>query len=147
MRAHPAWPLLGTALLLPGIAAADPAPNLKPPSVAGPALLQAAVGDRMSYTGLAPAKVIPDLCLYRYRVTTTSPQCQQHVDQALGYYYSYVWMEAARSFETALRYDPDCAFAYWGLSKSLEKWGKPNHTAALQKAQALLPRAGHREQL
>jgi hypothetical protein len=60
----------------------------------------------MKMTGLAPSKLVPDLCLLRYRISTTSPKCQAFFDQALGYFYSYVWMEAARSFETALQYDP-----------------------------------------
>ena len=58
--------------------------------------------------GLAPAKLFPGLCLVRNRVSTTSEPCQSYFDQGLGYFYSYVWMEAARSFETATRHDPDC---------------------------------------
>lgn len=102
---------------------------------------------KMPLTGLAPAKVIPDLCKVTYRVSTTSPQCQEHFDQGLGYFYSYVWMEAARSFETAARHDPNCAMAWWGLSRALERWGKRNQNDALKKAQELMSRASHREQL
>jgi tetratricopeptide (TPR) repeat protein len=101
---------------------------------------------KMPFTGLPPAKIIPNLCLLKYRVSTSSPQCQAFFDQGLGYYYSYVWMEAARSFETATRHDPDCALAWWGLSRALERWGKSNHTQALQKADDLQARASHREQ-
>src|SRR5579875_4168083 len=79
---------------------------------------------KMPMTGLAPAKLVPNLCLVRYRISTTSPECQAFFDQALGYFYSYVWMEAARSFETALQYDPKCPMAWWGLSQALERWGK-----------------------
>src|SRR5262245_43105141 len=53
---------------------------------------------RLPLCGLAPAKLVPDLCLVRYRISTSSPECQAFFDQGLGYYYSYVWMEAARSF-------------------------------------------------
>jgi Tfp pilus assembly protein PilF len=101
---------------------------------------------KMSMTGLAPAKLVPDLCLVRYRISTTSPECQAFFDQALGYFYSYVWMEAARSFETALQYDAECPLAWWGLSRALERWGKKNHTKALLKASKLQDRASHREQ-
>src|SRR5439155_11533812 len=76
-----------------------------------------------------------------------SPECQAFFDQGLGYLYSYVWMEAARSFDTAAKHDPDCAMAWWGLSRAIEKWGKGQHSEALKKAQELLPRASHREQL
>jgi Tfp pilus assembly protein PilF len=102
--------------------------------------------DKMSMTGLAPSKLAPNLCLVRYRISTTSPDCQAFFDQGLGYFYSYVWMEAARSFETALQYDPDCPLAWWGLSRALERWGKSNHTEALLKASKLQARASHREQ-
>jgi pentatricopeptide repeat protein len=102
--------------------------------------------DRMPITGLAPAPVIPDLCLLKYRVSTASPQCQALFDQGLGYLYSYVWMEAARSFETATRADPNCAMAWWGLSQALERWGKGDANAALRKAHDLRERASHREQ-
>jgi hypothetical protein len=155
MRLH-CYELLGVAMFFPLIAAAEapqpavkpvPSATLKPPSIAGAALAQAAIGERMFYSGLAPSKLVPDLCVYKYRITTTSPECQRFVDQGLGYYYSYVWMEAARSFETALQYDPNCAFAYWGLSRALEKWSKPHHLAPLQLAQSLFTKAGQREQL
>jgi len=128
----------------------------------------------MPVTGLAPAVYVPDLCLVRYPVGTRSGECQRFVDQGLGYYYSYVWMEAARCFETALEHDPDCAVAWLGLNRALEKWaktappkpdalfavggagtaaklpdryGKPPPTYALERAKALLPKASHREQL
>lgn len=131
--------------------------------------------DTLPLTGLAPAKLFPDLCKYQYRVTTQSAECQKLCDQALGFYYSYVWIEAARSFETALRHDPDCAMAWLGLHKSFEKWSGgtkvPNATPllalagvtpqvqlpdrlakaprdyALERAKALMPKASHREQL
>jgi Tfp pilus assembly protein PilF len=102
---------------------------------------------KMPMTGLAPAKLVPGLCLVRYRISTTSPECQAFFDQALGYFYSYVWMEAARSFETALQYDPQCPLAWWGLSRALERWGKKNHTEALLKASQFQERASDREQM
>lgn len=128
----------------------------------------------MPITGLTPAVHVPDLCHLRYPVATRSAECQTFVDEGLGYFYSYVWMEAARSFETALRHDPDCGFAWLGLHRALEKWaktsppspaplfavggtglkarlpdryGKSPATYALERAKALLPKAGHREQL
>ncbi len=109
--------------------------------VAGPKLPA-----KLALTGLAPSKLVPDLCIVRYRISTTSPECQAFFDQGLGYFYSYVWMEAARSFETALGYDPECPLAWWGLSRALERWGKKNHTEALLKASKFQARASHREQ-
>lgn len=98
-------------------------------------------------TGLADAKLFPDLCVYRYRAGTVSSEAQQFIDQGLGFYYSYVWMEAARSFEMATRHDPECAFAWWGLSRSLDKWNKRDAaTKAAERAQELQPLASDREQ-
>ena len=76
---------------------------------------QATDPNALPVTKLAPAKLIPNLCLLKYQVTTESPECQEFFDQGLGYYYSYVWMEAARSFEMATKHDPNCAMAWWGL--------------------------------
>ncbi len=109
-----------------------------------PLAAQTKLPDTLPLTKLPPAKVTPNLCTLHYRIGTRSPECQIHFDQGLGYFYSYVWMEAARSFETAAHYDPDCAAAYYGLSRAMEEW-KGGHTEALKKAQALLPKASDRE--
>lgn len=127
------WSLLLGLALLPGQGTAS--------SPAKPA------DDKLPMTGLPPAKLFPGLCVVSYRVSTESPECQKFFDQGLGYFYSYVWMEAARSFETATRHDPHCALAWWGLSRALEQWRKGDHTKALQKAYDLRERANDREQL
>jgi tetratricopeptide (TPR) repeat protein len=111
----------------------------------------------MPLSGLAPAKPASEICVLRYRVGTSSPECQAFFDQALAYYYSYVWMEAARSFETAAQHDPDCAMAWWGLSRALEPPGalpgapgwsnRDRADKALQKAKEKMPLASHREQM
>src|SRR5437870_1687706 len=93
--------------------------------------------DKLAITKLAPAKVLPNLCVYKYRVSTSSAECQALVDQGLAFYYSYVWMEAARSFETATKHDPNCAMAWLGLSRALETWGRGDALAALRKAKEL----------
>lgn len=103
--------------------------------------------DKLPLSKLAPAKLMPNLCVLKYHITTSSPECQAFFDQGLGFFYSYVWMEAARSFETAAKHDPKCAMAWWGLTRALEKWGRGNHADALKKAQELLPSASHRESL
>ncbi len=129
---------------------------------------------KLPITGLLASVHAPELCKYHYRVSTASDECQKFCDEAYGYYYSYVWIEAARSFETALKHDPDCAMAWLGLHRSLEKWGKsakpkPDlvlaitggalqpklpeqftkapHDYALEQARKLMPKASHRENL
>src|SRR3954464_9395730 len=114
---------------------------------AGPLAAQAKLPDTLPLTKLPPAKVTPNLCALHYRVGTRSPECQAHFDQGLGYFYSYVWMEAARSFESALEHDPNCPMAYWGLYRALDYWKKSDAaTKALLKANELKERASHREQ-
>ncbi len=139
---------LSLALLTVSSAAAQ-----MPPADVGPPTPAAFVGpptpveEKLSVTGLPPAKLFPGLCLLHYRVSTSSPECQALFDQGLGFHYSYVWMEAARSFETATKRDPECALAWWGLSRALEKWNKRDAaTKALIKAHDLRHRASHREQ-
>ncbi len=83
---------------------------------------------KMPLSGLTPAKPMFDACIYRYGVGTSKPECQSFVDQGLGMYYSYVYIEAVRSFETATRIDPDCAYAWLMLSRSIERYGRGNTT-------------------
>jgi hypothetical protein len=102
---------------------------------------------KMPLSGLTPARLFPGICLVHYRVTTTSEPCQAYFDQGLGYFYSYVWIEAARSFETAVQRDPDCALAWWGLARALDEWKKPAQAKkALLEANEHKARASFREQ-
>ncbi|MBN9524092.1 hypothetical protein J0H58_37210 [bacterium] len=154
--------------------AQDSLPSPRPKAAPAPGTPVPKV-EKLPLTGLAPAKPMPDACTYRYGVGTTNRECQAFVDQALGMYYSYVWIEAARGFETALKHDPNCAYAWLMLSRSLEKWGKTGaapsalpyvavlggpasaklpdrvgRTAAeyaLEKAKQLMPQTSHRERL
>ena len=103
--------------------------------------------DQLPHTKLPPAKLIPNLCVVKYRVSTSSPECQAFFDQGLAFFYSYVWAEAARSFETATKYDPDCAMAWWGLGRACDKWGQAAYAPPLKKAQELTAGASHRESL
>ncbi len=106
-----------------------------------------ATTDFLAFSRLPPAKYQPGLCLLTYRVSTHSDECQKLFDQGLGYFYSYVWHEAARSFETATRLDPQCAMAWWGLARSLQQWGSRSGKAndALKKANELRQQASYSE--
>jgi hypothetical protein len=56
-------------------------------------------------------------------------------------------MEAARSFETATLKDPNCAMAWWGLSRAQERWGQGgDQNKSLLKANELKERVSYREQ-
>jgi tetratricopeptide (TPR) repeat protein len=49
-------------------------------------------------------------------VTASSPEAQAFYDQGIAYLNSFVWIEAARSFNQALRLDKSMAMAHLGLS-------------------------------
>ena len=80
-------------------------------------------------------------------VTTTSPEAQAFYDQGLNYLHGYVWIEAARSFQQALRHDPGLAMAYLGLSRVHSGLDDPDGARrALTAAQARAAQASGREQ-
>lgn len=60
-----------------------------------------------------------------------SKEAQAFYDQGLAYLHSFVWIEAARSFNAALRSDPTLAMAHLGLSIAFTELNRP---AGAQKA-------------
>jgi len=49
-------------------------------------------------------------------ITTTSREAQQAFDRGLVLVYAFDHEEAARAFQAAVRHDPRCAMAYWGVA-------------------------------
>jgi Tetratricopeptide repeat len=47
------------------------------------------------------------------------PDAQQQFDQAMLYQHSFWYRASQKSFEEALKADPECAIAYWGIALSL----------------------------
>jgi tetratricopeptide (TPR) repeat protein len=79
-------------------------------------------------------------------VTTSSREAQAFYGQGIAYLHSYVWIEAARSFNQALRHDSDLAMAYLGLSyaySGLEDTDAAN--AMFAKARSLASRTSEGE--
>ena len=80
------------------------------------------------------------------KVTTSSTDAQAFYNQGVAYLHSYVWIEAARSFNHALRLDPKLAMAYVGLSRAYSGLEDPKAAReALGKAEALASGASERE--
>ncbi|QEF98331.1 Tetratricopeptide repeat protein [Stieleria maiorica] len=48
-------------------------------------------------------------------ITTASDDAQRYFDQGLNFAYAFNHDEAIRSFQQALRFDKDCAMAWWGI--------------------------------
>ena len=61
----------------------------------------------------------------RDTASTSSKQAQALYDQGLAYLHSYVWIEAARSFNAALEIDPKLALAHVGLSIAYVELSRP----------------------
>jgi len=71
-------------------------------------------------------------------VSTASKPAQSFYDQGLAYLHSFVWLEAARSFNQALRLDPTLAMAHLGLTIAYtELNAAPAAHAAIDRAKAL----------
>ncbi|HUK88829.1 MAG TPA: tetratricopeptide repeat protein [Blastocatellia bacterium] len=80
-------------------------------------------------------------------VTTSSSEAQKYFDQGLSYLHSYVWIEAARSFNQALRSDPNLAMAQLGLSYAYSGLGAGAAAKSImEKARARLPQLSGLEQ-
>ncbi len=76
------------------------------------------------------------------KASTTSAEAQAFYQQGVAYLHSYVWVEAARSFNQALRLDPKLAMAWVGLSRAWSGLDDPQAArAAAERAQALAEHA------
>ncbi len=65
------------------------------------------------------APLLDTLGEYHRPVTTTSPLAQSYFDQGLRMIYGYYFTEAVASFREAIRLDPNCAMAYWGMALAI----------------------------
>lgn len=85
-----------------------------------------------------------------FPITTKSPEAQAWFNQGVGQLHGFWNFEAERSFRMVLKYDPDCAMAYWGLAMSHTVFGAGNTKRAYQftrRAAALKSTVSRREQL
>lgn len=65
-----------------------------------------------------PIALLDNIGHLNQKVSTDSPEAQDYYNQGLALLYSYVWIDAARSFHEALRRDPELAMAELGLAKA-----------------------------
>jgi tetratricopeptide (TPR) repeat protein len=81
-------------------------------------------------------------------VSTSSKEAQAYYDQGLAYLHGYVWIEAARSFNQALRIDPRLAIARAELSVAYTELNQLTAARnALERARALAPQAAEHDRL
>jgi tetratricopeptide (TPR) repeat protein len=68
------------------------------------------------WSAAAPMPLLEGLGPHRHPVTTKSPEAQKYFDQGLNLLFGFNHGAAIRSFEEAVRLDPTCAMAYWGVA-------------------------------
>lgn len=56
-----------------------------------------------------------DLGSYTRKITTSSPHAQSWFDRGFIWSYAFNHEESARCFGRAIKDDPECAMAYWGV--------------------------------
>ncbi|MBI4751298.1 MAG: hypothetical protein HY774_22690 [Acidobacteria bacterium] len=84
-------------------------------------------------------------------ITTKSPRAQRYFNQGLALLHCFWGNEAMRSFQEAIRLDPNCAMAYWGMyqvmSNPITGADKPDEKKGfLKKALDLGPKVSPQEQ-
>ena len=99
---------------------------------------------------LPPPKITYPKPTCTLKITTASADCQRWFNQGLCHLHGFWEFEAYRCFLQAVKADPECAMAYWGVGMSLPG-KKPEaldeRTAALQAAQKFSKNATKKEQL
>jgi tetratricopeptide (TPR) repeat protein len=67
-----------------------------------------------------------DLGKFSRPITTSHPEARTWFDRGLAWTYAFNHEEAIVCFERALRHDPDCAMAHWGISYAIgPNYNKP----------------------
>jgi tetratricopeptide (TPR) repeat protein len=100
------------------------------------------------------APLFDNLGRHHHPVSTESKDAQRYFDQGLTLCFAFNHPEAIRSFQEAVRLDPRCAMAHWGIAFAyganinmpMSDEAVPKAHAALQKAQELAPKASPKEQ-
>jgi tetratricopeptide (TPR) repeat protein len=81
-------------------------------------------------------------------VATPSGEARRFYEQGTAYLHSYLWIEAARSFNQALRLDPEIAAAHIGLSRAYLGMNEPDEAKrSLSAAMGLAAKVPPRERL
>jgi tetratricopeptide (TPR) repeat protein len=95
-----------------------------------------------------------DLGNYHHPITTSSADAGRYFDQGLTLIYGFNHAEARRSFQEAVKQDPNCAMCYWGIALSfgphvnapMDETVVSQAYQALEKARQLAPQASPVEQ-
>ena len=73
----------------------------------------------LSVANLKPPRWYPEIVSYDPAVSANSEEVQKHVAQGMALIHANWDFEAYRHFVEAVKKDPECLMAYWGISLSL----------------------------
>ena len=101
----------------------------------------------------APPPLWDNLGTLHFPISTRRPLAQRYFDQGLRLAYAFNHAEAVRAFRQAQALDPDCALCHWGealalgpnINAPMDAASHAAALAALERAQALAPKASARE--
>lgn len=96
-----------------------PGPEDNPYSFANPPMCAPSVRFEFEDTAAPLAPALNYKWDHSFPVTTSSKAAQRFFDQGLFFTYAFNHAEAERSFREAVRLDPNCAMAHWGVALSL----------------------------
>lgn len=116
--------------------------------------LLTATGNASAASAEKAAPLFDGLGKLHHPITTKSKLAQRYFDQGLLLCYAFNHSEAIRSFRGAIKNDPNCAMAYWGIAyasgphvnRPMEKEDNDRAWQALQKALELKSGATPKEQ-
>jgi len=91
--------------------------------------------DSSKMSGSDNVPLIEGLFSLNYLITTKSPKAHAYFNQGLALTYGFDHADAEVSFLEAIKHDPDCAMAYWGVAYVLG----PNINAPMD--DSVVPRA------
>lgn len=109
-------------------------------------------GEVRSETPAVP--LYDNLGAFSVPISSRNPRAQQYFDQGMRLTYAFNHAEAIRSFQEALRLDPDCAICHWGVALGYGpniNWPMDSASGvlawqAIQNAKRLSSKANAREQ-
>lgn len=76
-------------------------------------------GRSQKFQDLPPAKLLSGIGNSNWVISTQSDSTQIYFNQGINALHAFWDVEAFRAFKKALTFDPNCAMAHWGLSRSI----------------------------
>ncbi|HUG19944.1 MAG TPA: redoxin domain-containing protein [Planctomycetaceae bacterium] len=81
-----------------------------------------------------------------FPVTSAHPEVRAFIEQGIGQWYGFWYLEAERSFRHAASLDPECAMAYWGAALATQRNSKRS-TKFMEQALKRKDKASEREKM